>query len=141
MVFFISSHTGQQVKRAAVNAEGFVLDHYDRAAIEHHLKTVGDRLMQAFDGHPPYAVFSDSLEVYGSDWTSDLLEEFQKRRGYDLTPLLPALSALPVQKRRRSPRLGQDLTELAEEQYLTPIREWAQRHGTNFRRRPTASRQ
>src|SRR5687768_7729265 len=31
--FFIASHTGQQVKRASVGAEGHVLDHYSRPAI------------------------------------------------------------------------------------------------------------
>ena len=35
------------VKRAAFGAEGFVLNHYDRAAVESYLKNVGDRLMQA----------------------------------------------------------------------------------------------
>jgi hypothetical protein len=68
-LFFISSRSGQQVKRAAVGAEGYVLDHYDRSAIENHLKNVGDRLMQAFGTNPPYAIFSDSLEVFGSGWT------------------------------------------------------------------------
>ena len=132
--FFISSRTGQQVKRAAVNAEGFVLDHYDRAAIEHHLHVVGDRLLQAFGPNPPYAVFSDSLEVYESDWTPDLLEEFQKRRGYDLRPLLPALIGEIGPKTFNIRRdWGKTLTELAEERYLTPIREWAKAHGTKFR--------
>ncbi len=134
VLFFISSRTGQQVKRAAVNAEGFVLDHYDRAAIQHHLHTVGDRLMQAFGTHPPYAVFSDSLEVYGSDWTPDLLEEFEKRRGYDLRPLLPALVGDFGPKTADVRRdWGKTLTELAEERYLTPVREWAKAHGTRFR--------
>jgi hypothetical protein len=134
VLFFISSRTGQQVKRAAINAEGFVLDHYDRAAIEHHLQVVGDQLMGAFGPNPPYAVFSDSLEVYGSDWTSDLLDEFRKRRGYDLTPLLPALVG-DIGEKTASVRhdWGETLTELAEERYLTPIREWARRHGTRFR--------
>jgi hypothetical protein len=134
VLFFISSRTGQQVKRPAVNAEGYVLDHYDRGAIEHHLKIAGDRLMQAFGENPPYAVFSDSLEVYGSDWTPDLLEQFQKRRGYDLIPLLPALVG-DIGKETEDVRCdwGKTLTELAEERYLTPIREWAQRHGTRFR--------
>jgi hypothetical protein len=89
--FFISSRTGMTVKRPAVDAEGFVLDHYDRAAIETHLHAVGDRLMEAFGNQPPYAVFSDSLEDYGSNWTGDLMEQFRARRGYDLTPYLPAL--------------------------------------------------
>src|ERR1700730_8852850 len=88
---FLASRTGMLVKRPAIGAEGFVLDHFDRAAIENHLKTVGDRLMQAFGDDPPYAVFSDSLEVYGSDWTGDLLQQFRQRRGYDVTPYFPAL--------------------------------------------------
>ncbi len=134
VLFFISSRTGQQVKRAAVNAEGFVLDHYDRTAIEHYLHVVGDRLLQAFGPNPPYAVFSDSLEVYGSDWTPGLLEEFQKRRGYDLTPLLPALIEDIGPKTAEIRRdWGMTLTELAEERYLTPVREWAKAHGTRFR--------
>jgi hypothetical protein len=36
-LFFISSRTRMMVKRAAVGAEGFVLDHYDRSAIDAHL--------------------------------------------------------------------------------------------------------
>ena len=72
VLFFIASRTGQQVKRPAVGAEGFVLDHYSRSAIEHHLHTVGDRLMTAFGDNPPFSVFSDSLEVYNADWTDDI---------------------------------------------------------------------
>lgn len=134
ILWFIGSRTGMMVKRPAVGAEGFVLDHFDRAAADNYLHIVGDRLMQAFGGRPPYAIFSDSLEVYGSDWTKDLLEQFQRRRGYDLTPYLPALvqDAGP-----KTPDIrydwGRTLTELINEHYLTPLREWAAQHGTRFR--------
>ena len=92
VLFFISSRTGQQVKRAAVGAEGFVLDHFSMEAIQNHLKTVADPLIQACGKNIPYSVFSDSLEVYESDWTPDFLDEFRTRRGYDLTPHLPVLN-------------------------------------------------
>ncbi|MGA8270722.1 MAG: glycosyl hydrolase [Candidatus Sulfotelmatobacter sp.] len=133
-VFFISSRTGMIVKRAAVGAEGFVLDHYDRNAIETHLHAVGDRLLEAFGGHPTYAVFSDSLEDYGSDWTGDLLQQFHQRRGYDLTPHLPALigDAGPETPAVRHD-WGKTLTELANENYLVPLHAWAQQHHTLFR--------
>jgi hypothetical protein len=133
-VLFIAGPTGQMVKRPAVGAEGFVLNHYDRAAIENHLQHVGDRLLRALAKNPPYAVFSDSLEVYGADWTGDLLAEFQKRRGYDLTPYLPALEG-DIGEKTAAVRhdWGKTLTELANERYLTPIHEWAQKHGTRFR--------
>jgi hypothetical protein len=134
LLVFVSSRSGMQVKRASVGAEGFVLDHYDRAAIEQHLAKVGNTLMQAFGPHPPYAVFSDSLEVFASDWTPDLIQEFQKRRGYDLTPYLPALVA-DMGDVTASVRhdWGRTLTELADERYLTPIRDWAHAHHTLFR--------
>ena len=134
ILFFISSRTGMMVKRAAQGAAGFVLDHYDPAAVRNQLETVGDRLLSAFGDHPPYAVFSDSLEDYGSDWTPDLLAEFRRRRGYDLTPFLPALMGDigPATAAVRHD-WGETLTELANENFLEPIRAWAHKHGTLFR--------
>jgi hypothetical protein len=133
-LFFIAGRTRQQVKRPAAGADGLVLDHYSRTAVENHLHVVGDRLMQAFGDHPPYAVFSDSLEVYGADWTGGFLAEFAKRRGYDLTPYLPALAS-DIGDKTMAVRhdWGLTLTELAGERYLTPIREWAAAHHTRFR--------
>src|SRR3984885_5668571 len=133
-LFFIASRTGMTVKRPAIGAEGFVLDHYDRKAIETHLHAVGDRLLEAFGDRSPYAVFSDSLEDYGSNWTGDLMEEFRARRGYDLTPYLPALvgdMGPPTVAVRHD--WGKTLTELANERYLAPLHEWAQNHHTLLR--------
>ncbi len=133
-LFFISSRTGMTVKRPAIGAEGFVLDHYSQQAIDTHLHAVGDRLLQAFDTHPPYAVFCDSLEDYGSDWTPDLLEQFRTRRGYDITPYLPALvgDAGPDTAAIRHD-WGRTLTELANERFLQPMHAWARQHGTLLR--------
>src|ERR1035437_3335543 len=134
VLFFISSQTRQTVKRPAVGAEGWVLNHYDRAAIDTHLKLVGEPLLKAVAKNPPYAIFSDSLEVYNSDWTGDFLEEFQKRRGYDLTPYLPALAGdAGDQTKAIRHDWGQTLTELVNERYLTPVTAWAKQHGTRFR--------
>ena len=131
---FLASRTGMLVKRPAIGAEGFVLDHFDRAAIENHLKTVGDRLMQAFGDDPPYAVFSDSLEVYGSDWTGDLLQQFRQRRGYDVTPYFPALvQDIGPQTADIRHDWGKTLTELIDERFLAPVREWAAQNKTRFR--------
>jgi hypothetical protein len=133
-LFFISSRTGMMVKRPAVGAAGFVLDHYNSAATRTHLQAVGDRLLQAFGTAPPHAVFSDSLEVYASDWTPKLLDEFKKRRGYDLAPYLPALvgSIGPSTDAIRHD-WGQTLTELVNENFLEPLHDWAEAHHTLFR--------
>ncbi|WP_432378179.1 glycosyl hydrolase [Duganella sp. P38] len=134
VVFYIASRTAQQVKRAALGAEGFVLDHLSRKAIDHHLQEVAEPLLKAFGAQPPYAVFSDSLEVYGTDWTDDFLAEFQRRRGYDLKPHLPVVysgQGPDAGALRRDWALTQ--TELVNERYLTPVDDWAKRHGTRFR--------
>jgi hypothetical protein len=133
-LYFIQSHTLQQVKRAAYGAEGFVLDHMARPAIETHLKAVGSPLLKAFGDQPPYSVFSDSLEVYGSDWTPGLAEEFQKRRGYDLIPHLPELVAggTPEADAVRHD-WGVTMSDLVRDNYLTPITQFAEAHHTKFR--------
>jgi hypothetical protein len=132
--YFVEGHTKQQVKRPAVGAEGFVLDHYDPAAIALHLRTVADKLMAAVGPNKPYAIFSDSLEVYGADWTPNLLDEFRKRRGYDLKPYLAAL-ATDIGPKTGAIRhdWGKTLSELADDNYLTPVHTWAKEHGTRFR--------
>ena len=134
MICFISSRTGMMVKRPSIGAAGFVLDHYDKTATETHLKAVGDRLLSAFGDQPPYAIFSDSLEVYASDWTPNLLGEFQRRRGYDLRPHLLALveDAGPETEAIRHD-WGRTLTELADENFLAPMHDWAQSNHTLFR--------
>jgi hypothetical protein len=131
---FIASHTGQKVKRAAVGAEGWVLDPFSREAVATHLHAVGDPLVDAFGTTPPYAVFSDSLEAYGADWTPNLPAEFARRRGYDLLPHLPELVAggTPEAENVRHD-WGQTLTELVDENYLGQINNWARAHHTKFR--------
>ena len=133
-LFFIQSHTRQQVKRAAVGAEGWVLDPFSHDAVATHLKAVGEPLVKAFGPTPPYSVFSDSLEAYGADWTPNLPAEFKKRRGYDLLPHLPELVAggTPEAERVRHD-WGQTLTELVDENYLTQINNWGIAHHTKFR--------
>ena len=133
-LFFIASHTKQQVKRAAVGAEGYVLDPFSHQAVATHLQKVGEPLLKAFGDTPPYAIFSDSLEAYGADWTPTLPAEFQKRRGYDLLPHLPELVAggTPSADKVRHD-WGQTLTELVNENYMTQINNWAIAHHTKFR--------
>jgi hypothetical protein len=135
LLFFISSRSGMQVKRPAVGAEGYVLNHLDKPSVENYLKATGDRLFQAFDKTTiPYSVFCDSLEVYNQDWTDDFLAEFQKRRGYDLKPYLPAL-VMDIGPKTADIRYdwGRTITELFNERFMVPVEAWAKAHGTKFR--------
>lgn len=134
ILFFIAGKTGMQVKRPSVGAEGYVLNHLDKNAAESYLKNTGDRLMQAFGANPPFSVFCDSLEVYNQDWTEDFLAEFERRRGYDLKPHLPALVSETGEKNADIRYdWGRTLTELFDERFMQPMTGWARRNKTRFR--------
>lgn len=135
ILFFISGKSGMQVKRPAVGAEGYVLNHLDKPSVDNYLKTTGDRLFQAFEKKDvPYSIFCDSLEVYNQDWTDDFLAEFQKRRGYDLKPHLPSLIIETGQKTNDIRYdWGRTITELFNDRFMIPMQAWSKANGTKFR--------
>lgn len=83
------SKTGQQVKRAAPGGKGYTLDHYSTDALNAYVEPFN----KAFETikNKPRAIFNDSYEVYGTDFTPQFFEEFEKRRGYDLKKYMPQL--------------------------------------------------
>ncbi|KQV56793.1 hypothetical protein ASC70_01760 [Caulobacter sp. Root343] len=133
LYLILQTRTRQQVKRPTVGSEGFVLDHLSARAVRKHLDTVGGPLLAAFGADRPHAIFSDSLEVYGANWTDDLLAEFKVRRGYDLAPHLLSL----FHDTERSPGVRYDwsltLSELVGERYLSQVSAWAKTRHTLFR--------
>jgi len=133
-LFFIASQTGMRVKRAAYGAEGYVIDHYNPAVIRRFIDEVAEPVLKACGENLPHAVFCDSLEVAGEDWTYNLLEQFKARRGYDLLPYLPALfdPTFPASQDIRHD-WGQTLTELYTEHFSATFQRWAESKGTRFR--------
>ena len=125
--------TGQNVKRAAFDAEGPVLDHYSRAAAEAHLAAVGDVLLDAVPAELVDSVFCDSLEVYDADWTGDLPAEFERRRGYDLLPRLWQVHVDSDTSTELRADFFRTLTELYEERFAAVMQQWAARRGVRFR--------
>ena len=134
---FIDCPTGQQVKRPTVGMEGYVIDHFNRQAMDLFLEAAGEQVLNELKdvADPPFhSAFCDSLEVYGADWTPSLLKEFEKRRGYDLTPYLPALwqEAGPL-----TPHVRYDyhltLSDLMLENFFAPLADWSRKHGMTAR--------
>jgi hypothetical protein len=131
---FIASRTGMMVKRPAIGGEGFVLDHYDRGALDRYLHAVGTPLLDALASARPYAVFCDSLEVFGSDWTPGLSDAFRRRYGYDVMDHLPALvTGEDAASRGVRHDWGQLLTERLESEFLRPLLQWAHERDTRLR--------
>ena len=81
-----------------------------------------------------HAIFCDSLEVYDADWTADMLEQFRSRRGYDLRPLLPLLERDAGDRSLELRRdFGRTLSELYEERFLVPLKEWSRKNNVLLR--------
>jgi hypothetical protein len=132
--FYISGRTGMQVKRPAMGAEGNVIDHLSKSVVDKFIKEVAEPEINACGDNPPHSIFCDSLEVGGESWTDNLLADFKKRRGYDLTPLLPALfddnfpRAMDIRH-----DWGKTLTEDFNEYFNQQMTALAHAHNTLFR--------
>ena len=131
---FIVGPTFMKVKRPALGGEGYVIDHYSRQATLHYLESaVAPLLASSPPGAGIRTIFCDSLEVYGANWTDALPAEFERRRGYALTPHLPDLFD------RGSPAgpgvrfdFWRTLAELAEENFAHTVNTWLHGHGVRF---------
>jgi len=80
-----------EVINGAPGATGPVLNHYNEEAVRKYLLRMSDTI-EAQTGplsNHLRALFTDSLELEGANWSSDMREEFMRRRGYDLFPYLP----------------------------------------------------
>ena len=90
MQLFVAGPTQMRVKRAALGAEGLVLDHLNQQAAQRYLESTVAPMLRAAPRRID-SIFCDSLEVYSANWTPDFLDAFRRRRGYDLRPRLPDL--------------------------------------------------
>ena len=129
---------GKMVERAAPGGEGYVIDHFSKAAIENYLK----RFDQAFDkknGKLIRAFFNDSYEVDDAqgqaNFTPALFEEFKTRRGYDLRNHLPDLLTTSVGdiNTRVLCDYRQTISDLLLDNFTKPWQAWARSKGSVIR--------
>jgi hypothetical protein len=133
LMSFLMSPTKMQVKRPALGAEGPVMDHLDPAALKAYLDAVGEKLIAAAPRGAIRTLHSDSMEVFGTEWTPGFLDEFRRRRGYDLSPYLPALvaDAGPATEDVRFD-FWRTLSELAMDNYVRPLQAWCHARGVGL---------
>lgn len=101
IVFVQRMASDEPFSKGAFSPKGFdfPVDHLSRAGADavtqywsqHVLTPAIKQALRANSAGMP-AVFEDSLEMpFTQKWTADFMAEWRKRRGYDLTPFLPAL--------------------------------------------------
>ncbi|WP_404482562.1 glycosyl hydrolase [Novosphingobium sp. BL-52-GroH] len=114
---------------APPEATGLEVDKFDGEAVrrylEHYLGLYKDAAGPDMVGKRGVrALLTDSIEVGEANWTPRLLEQFQRLRGYDPRPWLPALTGVLVGTRAQSDKFLYDYRRtladlLASEHYGT----------------------
>ncbi|MBO0720116.1 MAG: glycoside hydrolase family 2 protein, partial [Blastocatellia bacterium] len=129
---------GKLVERAAPGGEGNVIDHFSDRALGNYLKKF-DQAFAGYDISSLRAFFNDSYEVDDaegeSNWTDDFLDEFRKRRGYDLRDNLPALFGNDSVEKNSRVRCDyrETISDLLLEKFTIPWRQWAKSKGAMIR--------
>ncbi|MGB9690080.1 glycosyl hydrolase, partial [Thermogutta sp.] len=94
IIRFGYGNTGQQLVLPSPNSAGWAIDHFNPAATQWHFKHILEPLIAELgplDQTALKQLYVCSYELRGATWTPNLLEEFQRRRGYDMKPFLPVL--------------------------------------------------
>lgn len=143
------------VINGASGARGPVLNHFNKAAVEHFLKRMSDALVSKLGNLGDWfrAFFVDSIELEGANWCDDLFAEFKQRRGYDLEPYYPFVlfkigemgnavkeeygSKLSAEIQEKINRVRYDLeitrTELFKERFADVIQDWCKANNVKSR--------
>jgi len=128
--------TGKENHPAPVDGRGLECDKLSSEAAEAHFNALMGRIIAdvgPLAGKTLVSTHIDSWEVGTQNWTPRMREEFQRRRGYDLWPLLPVLTGRVVDGIEVSERflwdLRETISELLLENYAGRFRELAHRHG------------
>ena len=92
VLYYVVKLTGYMaVINGSPGAAGPVLNHYSKQATENYLNRISSLITGKVGHMGDYirAMFCDSMELEGANWNDDILDEFEKRRGYSLAPYLP----------------------------------------------------
>ncbi|MGO9323961.1 MAG: glycosyl hydrolase [Terracidiphilus sp.] len=135
------SLTGHENGPAPAEATGLEVDKLNREDVKNYLDgylkmyadTVGPENMGK-DGI--LWLLTDSIEVGPQNWTNNILEEFQKRRGYDARPWLPALTGAVIKSTEDTDRFLWDfrrtLGQLLAENHYGEIAGDLHSHGMSY---------
>lgn len=95
IIRYVCANTGERLKVPSPQSDGLATDHFSAEATTVFLKYIFDRLeaeLGDLDQTALKYLYLASYEVRGMIWTPEMLKQFRKYRGYDMTPFLPALS-------------------------------------------------
>ena len=131
--------TDKEIHPAAAAERGLECDKMSRAAVEAHFTHMAGVVIAdagPLAGKSLKMVLADSWEAGCQNWTPGFAAEFRRRRGYDPTPWLPALTGRAVGSLEESERFLWDfrrtIADLIAENHFGVFQELCARHGMQF---------
>jgi hypothetical protein len=112
--------TGAMLQPCQWDAMGLECDKMSRAAVEFHMRhLLGDVKQHLGDlaGTGLKYIWFDSYEAGTPTWTPKMREEFQARRGYDLTPFLPTLAKRQIGSAAETKKFQADFQQTIHDLY------------------------
>ncbi|MGB0185235.1 MAG: glycosyl hydrolase, partial [Opitutales bacterium] len=115
--------TGAVNRPATSKAKGLEIDKLSRAAVDLHWDKYINQLIANAEGREALTTICiDSFEVGMQNWTDDLPQEFNKRRGYELMPMLLCMTGRVIDDTETTERVLWDMrvtvAELMQENYF-----------------------
>ncbi len=108
----VCANNGERLAIPSPNSDGFMIDHFNAEATQMHFEYIINKLQEALGDLSKTALkfmYLPSYEIRGTrDWTESIIEEFKKRRGYDMTPYLPVLFGWSVGSKETASRFDYD---------------------------------
>jgi hypothetical protein len=135
------SLTGHENGPAPVEATGLEVDKLNREYVKNYvdgyLKMYSDTVGASRMGKDGISfLLTDSIEVGPQNWTDNMLDEFQKRRGYDARPWLPALTGVVIESTADTDRFLWDfrrtIGQLIAENHYGEISDDLHEHGLSY---------
>jgi len=136
LVVVYNERNFKSVYHGSPGADGPIMDHYKREVVRAYLnrlktieKETGLQLSEIIR-----ALFCDSIELGGSNWTDDMQEQFITRNGYDITPWLSFViqPAHQPNKYQTGPELAETIQRVQYDYYNTIITVFLERFTTEF---------
>jgi len=127
--------TGKENHPSPASGQGLECDKLSREALEAHFEGMMGKLIAdagALAGKVLTFTHIDSWEVGSQNWTPKFREEFQRLRGYDPLPLLPAETGRIVDSAEINERfqwdVRQTVNDLLLENYAAHLQRLSQKH-------------
>lgn len=133
------SLTGEKNHPASPEATGYEVDKLSSKHVQEYAKNYVSMISGAlgpYFGKSFRYFLMDSWEANDENWTEDLISEFQKRRGYDPTPYLPALTGRVIARADISDRFLWDfrrtIADLLAENHYGAATEYFKKSGVGL---------